>query len=168
MRQQLPITDEATIQSLQFELAQCQNALAQAYRQIAELAVSEGRKQSVNHRRHDESRLNEAIDTIPGLVWSVLPNGDVDFLNLRWREYTGLTLTQASGWGWSAAIHPEDLMRLDTYWRSVLASDQPGEIEARLRRFVAGADPVVVVAGNDERPQKRLSLHQGICRNRLH
>ena len=52
------------------------------------------------------------MDTIPGLVWSVLRNGNVDFLNQRLREYTRLTLDQASGWGWSAAIHPEDLSGL--------------------------------------------------------
>jgi PAS domain-containing protein len=39
-----------------------------------------------------------AIDTIPGLVWSALPNGHVDFLNQRWRDYTGLSLDQARGW----------------------------------------------------------------------
>src|SRR4051812_38616402 len=45
-----------------------------------------------------------AIDRIPGLVWSALPDGNIDFLNQRWLEYTGLTLEQASGWGWQAAV----------------------------------------------------------------
>jgi PAS domain S-box-containing protein len=76
-----------------------------------------------------------AIDTIPGLVWSSQPDGHIDFLNERWREYTGLSLAQASGWGWRAAIHPQDLPGLESYWRSLLASGQPGETEARLRRF---------------------------------
>ncbi|MDS4042881.1 MAG: PAS domain S-box protein [Candidatus Competibacter sp.] len=75
------------------------------------------------------------IDTIPGLVWSAQPDGYIDFLNQRWREYTGLTLAEASGWGWQVAIHPDDLLGLVDYWRSVLASGQPGEAEARLRRF---------------------------------
>src|SRR5439155_8621372 len=80
----------------------------------------------------DQFRL--AIDTIPGLVWSALPDGRIDFLNQRWREYTGLALDQAGGWGWRAAIHPEDLPGLESYWRSLLASGEPGEKEARLRR----------------------------------
>lgn len=75
-----------------------------------------------------------AIDTIPGLVWTALPDGHVDFLNQRWLEYTGLTLEQARGWGWQLAVSPEDLPRLVEYWQSVLASGKPGEIEARLRR----------------------------------
>jgi formate hydrogenlyase transcriptional activator len=33
------------------------------------------------------------------------------------------------------ALHQDDLNQLADYWRSVLASGEPGEIEARLRRF---------------------------------
>ncbi|HEY0944577.1 MAG TPA: PAS domain-containing protein [Opitutaceae bacterium] len=76
-----------------------------------------------------------AIDTIPGLVWSARPDGHIDFLNRRWLDYTGMALEEACGWGWRAAIHPDDLPALESYWRSVLASGQPGETEARLRRF---------------------------------
>ena len=81
---------------------------------------------------NDQFRI--AIDTIPGLVWTALPNGYIDFLNQRWLEYTGLTLEEASGWGWQVAVCPEDLPRLVEYWKSLLASGEPGEIEARLRR----------------------------------
>jgi PAS domain S-box-containing protein len=76
-----------------------------------------------------------AVDTIPGLVWSALPDGYIDFLNQRWLEYTGLTLAEASGWGWQVAIHPEDVVALVDYWKLVLASGKPAESEARLRRF---------------------------------
>ncbi len=75
------------------------------------------------------------IDTIPGLVWISQPDGSVDFLNPRWREHTGMTLAEASGWGWRAAIHRDDLPSLESYWSSVLQSGKPGETEARLRRF---------------------------------
>jgi PAS domain S-box-containing protein len=81
---------------------------------------------------NDQFRI--AIDTVPGLVWTALPDGYVDFLNQRWLDYTGLTSEQAIGWGWQAAISPEDRSRLVEYWRSVLAAGKPGEIEARLRR----------------------------------
>src|SRR3954470_11447079 len=61
-----------------------------------------------------------AIDTIPGLVWTALSDGYIDFLNQRWLDYTGLTFEQARGWGWQAAVCPEDLPRLIEYWKSVL------------------------------------------------
>ena len=79
----------------------------------------------------DELRL--AVDTIPGLVWSARPDGDLDFLNQRFCDYTGLNLEQACGAGWEAAIHPDDLPPLRAYWQSLLAAGEPGETEARLR-----------------------------------
>jgi PAS domain-containing protein len=39
------------------------------------------------------------------------------------------------GWGWEAAIHPDDLNGLVEYWRSCLASGTPVDTEARMRRF---------------------------------
>lgn len=81
-----------------------------------------------------EDSFRLAVDSVPGLVWTSRPDGHIDFLNQRWREYTGLNLEAASGWGWQQAVLPEDLAGLLTYWNSVLASGEPGETEARLRR----------------------------------
>jgi PAS domain S-box-containing protein len=81
-----------------------------------------------------KDQFERAIDTIPGLVWSALPDGQIDFLNQRWLEYTGLSLEEAEGWGWQVAIHPQDVGGLVDYWKSVLTSGKPGETMARLRR----------------------------------
>jgi PAS fold len=43
-------------------------------------------------------------------------------------------LEEALGWGWKAAIHPEDLGKLMETWQALLVSGQSGEVEARLRR----------------------------------
>jgi formate hydrogenlyase transcriptional activator len=89
------------------------------------------------------------IDAIPAMTWSSLPDGSVEFLNRRWLDYAGLSLDEALGWGWTAAVHPDDLDLLTNRWRALLASGQPGEIEARLRRhdgeyrrFLFRAEPV--------------------------
>jgi PAS domain S-box-containing protein len=75
-----------------------------------------------------------AIDHIPGLVWSAMPDGYIDFLNLRWLQYTGLDQASAGGWGWQSALHPDDLPELLVVWRGLLEHQRGGEIEARLRR----------------------------------
>jgi len=74
------------------------------------------------------------VDAIPALAWSARSDGSADFFNQRWLAYTGLSHEQARDWGWTIALHSDDLNRLVDYWRSVLASVEPGEIEARLRR----------------------------------
>ena len=81
-----------------------------------------------------KDELRQAIDTIPGFVWSALPDGSVDFVNQRWCDYTGVSFRDASGHGWRSAIHPEDLPGLVDYWSSLLNGREPGEFEARLRR----------------------------------
>ena len=74
------------------------------------------------------------LDSIPCLAWRARPGGFAEYLNMRWRDFTGLTLEQAVGWQWQAAIHPEDLPGLNRAWREILASGTSGKIEARMRR----------------------------------
>ena len=82
-----------------------------------------------------ESQLSQVVDALPGLVWTAQPDGEVDFVNQRWREYTGISSDDAAGWAWQSAIHPDDLPGLLDQWRFLLQSSKPGEFEVRLRRF---------------------------------
>jgi formate hydrogenlyase transcriptional activator len=82
-----------------------------------------------------EDQLRAIIDTIPTLAWSADPDGSAEFFNRRWLDYAGISIEEARNWGWTAAVHADDRNRLSDYWQSILASGQPGEIEARLRRF---------------------------------
>jgi PAS domain S-box-containing protein len=94
-----------------------------------------------------------AIDTIPGLVWSALPDGSTEFLNQRWLDYTGLSLKE--GVDWTIAAHPEDRARLGAEWRAALTGGKPLETEGRLRRadgeyrwFLIRAMPLRDATGN--------------------
>jgi PAS domain S-box-containing protein len=85
--------------------------------------------------RASEGKLRQVIDTIPSLSWCNLPDGTNEFLSKGWHDYTGLSPEEAHGWGWRAAFHPEDLPGLMKKWQELLISGEPGEIEARLRRY---------------------------------
>jgi len=98
------------------------------------LDVTEGTRIEEALRRSEEY-LRLTIDTIPILAWCSRPDGANEFLNQRWLDYTGLSIEAARDWGWKVAIHPEDLSRLLDVWHKLLASGEPGEWEARLRRF---------------------------------
>src|SRR5262249_35605073 len=86
-------------------------------------------------RQESEDQLRMMIDIIPALAWSCRPDGTTAFLNQRWLDYTGLSFEEALGWGWQAPIHPDDLGKLTDTWSGPLACAEPGEAEARLRRF---------------------------------
>ena len=96
-------------------------------------AMASVEQSSEQARQEQAARL--LVDTIPTLAWSARSDGSVDFFNQRWLDYTGLSAEQARDWGWTVAVHPDDLNALVDYWRSVLASGEPGEIEGRLRQF---------------------------------
>ena len=82
-----------------------------------------------------EDKYRMMIDTIPALVWCGLPDGSNEFLNRRWHDYTGLAEEEAHGWGWRVTFHPEDREKLMDKWLALVVSGEPGEFEARLRRF---------------------------------
>jgi PAS domain S-box-containing protein len=95
----------------------------------------EDRKRAEDAVLANERNLGLIISTMPVLAWSARADGNVDFFNQRWLDYTGLSLPEARGWGWAKAFHPDDLAIVNEYWRSRIAGGELGEIEARLRRF---------------------------------
>jgi PAS domain S-box-containing protein len=80
----------------------------------------------------EEDHLRLVIDTIPTMVWSLLPDGTLDFTNQRWMEYTGLSLQEAIE-NPVAIVHPEDLPRVMEKWLVHKAAAEPVEDEMRLR-----------------------------------
>jgi PAS domain S-box-containing protein len=82
-----------------------------------------------------EIELSRVVDALPGFVWTALPDGQIDFLNRRWCEYTGLPLDRSCGRGWQAAVHAADLGSLLAGWQDGTAG-APVETKARVR----GAD----------------------------
>lgn len=82
-----------------------------------------------------EFDLSRVLDALPAMVWIALPDGQLELINRRCSEYTGLNLDEAHGWEWRAAVNPDDLPTLLERWRSILASGKPGEMDARVRRF---------------------------------
>ena len=78
---------------------------------------------------------SRVVDALPDMVWTALADGNIDFVNQRWCEFTGLGVGESLGQGWQAAIHAGDLPELLEHWRSIVTSGEPGGMEARLRRF---------------------------------
>ena len=74
------------------------------------------------------------IDTIPTLYWSSRTDGSAEFFNRHYLDYVGLSAEQASDWGWTVAVHPDDLKGLAATWQRIVASQEAGEAQARLRR----------------------------------
>src|SRR6195256_43661 len=65
--------------------------------------------------------LRLVIDTIPGMLWSALPDGTVDFVNQRWVEYHGLSWEDLRRQGgFASVIHPDDVGWSIDNWNAAL------------------------------------------------
>ncbi|MBV9216165.1 MAG: PAS domain-containing protein [Acidobacteria bacterium] len=95
-------------------------------------------RRRIHRLRQRERELQQTVETMPAMAFIALPDGARLFVNQRWVDYTGLNVEQASGSGWQAAVHPEDLDRVLKKWRDALVSGEPLEYEMRLRRTVDG------------------------------
>src|SRR6267142_2301465 len=91
-------------------------------------------EQAYNEAKKSEARLRKIVDTIPTLAWCNFADGSNDFVNQRWSDYTGLSQEEVKRVGCKVAISPEDLPKWLDEWRTLVASGEGGEIEARLRR----------------------------------
>ncbi len=85
--------------------------------------------------QRSEDRLRLVIDTIPAHAWSARPDGSVDFINQRLLEFFGRSMEDILGWGWGSLVHPDDLARVVGEWQAAVATGEPMESEARLRRM---------------------------------
>ncbi|HEX7125764.1 MAG TPA: ATP-binding protein [Thermodesulfobacteriota bacterium] len=84
--------------------------------------------------RESEARFRTMADTAPVLVWMAGPDGRRDFFNKPWLEFTGRSLEQETGEGWTEGVHAADLERyLDTYM-TAFGARRPFRMDYRLRR----------------------------------
>src|SRR6266481_5892059 len=91
-------------------------------------------KQRTEAARRSERELRDVVNTVPAHVWRTSPEGQVDFVNDRWVQFTGLALEEAFGWRWEAVVHPDDLARVVADWHTALKNGRAMESEARVRR----------------------------------
>jgi len=80
-----------------------------------------------------EGEFRQIADSIPQLMWTASADGNRDWLNQRWCDYTGQALQEALGTGWQAVHHPEDLAETLRLFDESLADGTPFEREYRLR-----------------------------------
>ena len=92
------------------------------------------REASKQALQQSEDQLRLITEVIPQQVWTALPNGEIDYINQRWQEYTGVPLEAMQGLGWSTIVHPDDLERVSQNWTQAIETGQKYNIEARLRR----------------------------------
>jgi PAS domain S-box-containing protein len=85
--------------------------------------------------KKSESQLQLVIDTIPGMVWSGLPDGTFDFVNEPWLRYLGCSWEELSArGGLVSVVHPDDVEESVDSWNVTRATGRHTDHELRMRR----------------------------------
>ena len=76
------------------------------------------RKRAEARVREQEQRFRQLADAMPQIVWTARPDGNIDYLNRRWTEFTGLPETVGNE-GWGPLLHPDDARPASERWAAV-------------------------------------------------
>jgi PAS domain S-box-containing protein len=98
------------------------------------VTAAQRRKRIENESRRAEHELQRIIDCIPIIAAGYDRDGQIDFVNQTWRDYTGTTLDNADRHRWGVAVHPDDLPLCERTWRAGLATGESFQLEHRIRR----------------------------------
>lgn len=68
------------------------------------------------------------------MIWRAGVGRSVDYVNQAWLDFTGRSLAEELGLGWTARVHPEDLARCLSLYAESFAERRPLSAEYRLCR----------------------------------
>jgi PAS domain S-box-containing protein len=74
------------------------------------------------------------VDSIPGLVFTYNPRGEIEFVNRQLLDYLGRTLEGLQAGEGGQAVHPDDKERVTRAWRENISAGRAHTYEERLRR----------------------------------
>ncbi|MGC4116824.1 MAG: PAS domain-containing protein [Myxococcales bacterium] len=109
------------------------DAQGRAVRMIGSMQDLTERTRTQEELRNSREEFRQLAEAMPQLVWSLRPDGTALFCNRQWYEYMGLSPEDAAGDAWISRLHPDDVERTLQRWRHSLATDEPYEVECRLR-----------------------------------
>ena len=93
----------------------------------------------ITERKIAEQALKDSADrfmfmanAMPQMVWTANAQGEVNYFNQLWVDFTGTDSEETLGWEWKKIIHPDDVENTITKWKRSIIEGHGFEIEQRL------------------------------------
>lgn len=84
--------------------------------------------------RESEARFRIMADGAPVIVWVSTASGSMEFANQAFADFAGMDRDALLGQGWTALLHPDDLVPVNEMRLKALATPETYTFEARCRR----------------------------------
>ncbi|KAI9680186.1 MAG: hypothetical protein M1829_001423 [Trizodia sp. TS-e1964] len=97
--------------------------------------VTEYTQRLARETARNEQRYETICETLPQVLWTTDPQGNIDYFSQRWYDYTGLAKEKSMGLLWKNSFHPEDLAETERRWDHSLATGEAYVVEYRCRRY---------------------------------
>lgn len=89
----------------------------------------------VTGRREKARRISAVLESLPHIAWTADAEGNIDYYNHGWYNYTNRDASEGLGDGWISIIHPDDLGLLASRWNESVKEGKAFQHAARFRRF---------------------------------
>ena len=93
------------------------------------------RKRAEEALRESEARFRTVADHAPVMIWISGTDKLCTFFNKGWLDFTGRSIEQELGNGWTEGLHPNDFEKSLEVYADAFAARQDFTMEYRLRRF---------------------------------
>jgi PAS domain S-box-containing protein len=90
------------------------------------------RRESALHAREHE--LVAIIQTVPAMLWSMSPSGEITHISERCLDYSGASLQEIANCGWLSFIHPDDRDATAKAFFRAIETGEPYSVIHRARR----------------------------------
>ena len=87
------------------------------------------RRQAEEALRSSETRFQTLADSAPLLIWMSGPDKLCSYLNQGWLDFTGRTIDEELGSGWTEGVFPEDFGRAWEIYESAFERRAPLKFE---------------------------------------
>lgn len=92
----------------------------------------------ISQKSKNTDHLRFLVDTINEVVWEAASSGKVTYVNKKWYDYTGCSISDDITDVWLHAVHPDDIDVCTSAWLLSIKTGEPYEIEYRFREGLTG------------------------------
>jgi hypothetical protein len=89
---------------------------------------------ALSQLEESETRFRYVANSAPVFIWMAGTDMQRNFFNTAWLNFTGRTLEQEKGYGWTEVVHPDDLEKCLHIYTDAFNHRQEYSMEYRLKR----------------------------------